>query len=212
MTVYANRGMQFEEFIEYANSRYRAAGLAVVVKQPTPFIPIRNRKGTVVSCKVEQKATVDFMGRYKNIPVAIEAKHTKSSRIRFDEVKDHQAQFLNDFIGEYGLGFGAVLVSFNLERFFLVPWIFWDVGREAWIKSKGKERGRAVSYGMVWEAPGKASVSADELLPEWEVKPNNKYGLAYLSKIDTYMTPKHLRSVHNDNGKSGNQDIMMPAT
>lgn len=185
MAVYGNRGMQFEEFIEYANQRYRNAGIAVVVKQPTPFIPIRNRNGQVVSCKVEQKATVDFMGRYRDIPVAIEAKHTKSNRIRFDEVKDHQAQFLNDFVRD-GKGFGAVLVSFNLDRFFLVPWFFWQSARDMWIKNRG-EKANVIDCGMSWTTPGKASVSADELLPEWEVKPNNKYGLAYLSKIDTYI-------------------------
>lgn len=188
MTNYANRGMQLEEFVEYANARYRHHGIAVVEKQHTHFIPIRNRYGKIVNCKVEQKATVDFMGRYRNIPVAIEAKNTNSNRIRFSEVKDHQAQFLDDFIGENGLGFGAVLVSFSMQRFFLVPWQFWKCGRENWKLMKGKGRGKAIGiYGMSWETPSKASVSADELLPEWEVKPNNKYGLAYLSKIDTYI-------------------------
>lgn len=178
--------MPFETYIEYANQRYRSAGLAMVEKQHTKILPIRDGRGKIVRCKWEEKATVDFMGRYKNIPVAIEAKHTSGNRINFSEVKDHQARFLNDFTaGNYG--FGAVLVSFNLERFFLVPWIFWDVGREAWIKSRGKEPGRAVSYGAIWQAPKKASVSADELHPGWEVKPNNKYILPYLSKIDTYL-------------------------
>lgn len=196
MTTHANRGMSFEEYITYANRRYRSAGIAVVEKQHTLFKPIRNGRGMIVSCKVEEKATVDFMGRYRNIPVAVEAKHTSSNRIKFSEVKDHQAEFLDDFTdGKYGSGFGAVLVSFNLQRFFLVPWIFWSVGREAWKKSKGKEKGRAMAYGMVWEAPGKASVSADELNPAWEIKPNNKYGLPYLSKIDTYTQPSTARQV-----------------
>lgn len=189
MTNYANRGMQLEEFVEYANARYRHHGIAVVEKQHTHFIPIRNRYGKVVDCKVEQKATVDFMGRYRNIPVAIEAKNTNSKRIRFSEVKDHQAQFLDDFVGDRGLdhfGFGAVLVSFSMQRFFLVPWHFWSEARDLWKNRRGA-KASLVRYGMSWITPGKASVSADELLPEWEVKPNNKYGLAYLSKIDTYM-------------------------
>lgn len=186
MTNYANRGMQFEEFVEYANARYRHHGMAIVEKVPTEFIPIRNRYGKVISCKVERKAPVDFMGRYLNTPVAIEAKNTNSDRIRFSEVKDHQAQFLNDFVGEHGLGFGAVLVSFKMQRFFLVPWCFWKAARDMWIRDRG-EKAAVIEYGMSWTTPGKASVSAADLLPEWEVKPNNKYGLAYLSKIDTYI-------------------------
>lgn len=191
MTTYGNRGMSFESFIEYANVRYRNEGIAVVSKQPTPFKPIRNRQGKVVSCKVEEKATVDYLGRYRNIPVAIEAKHTASNRINFDAVQPHQAQYMDDFTGEYGCGFGAVLVSFNLERFFLVPWPFWAVARDLWKNKHTKgEKKTVYAYGMKWTTTGKASVSADEMLPEWEIKTNNKYGLAYLSKIDTYVQPK----------------------
>lgn len=186
MTNYANRGMSLESFVEFANARYRHYGIAVVEKQHTHFTPIRNRQGKIVSCKVEEKATVDFMGRYRGIPVAIECKHTASDRIRFSEVKDHQSAFLNDFVGEYGLGFGAVLVSFKMERFFLVPWSFWSAARYMWIRDRG-EKASVIEYGMSWTTPGKASVSAADLLPEWEVKLNNKYGLAYLSKIDTYI-------------------------
>lgn len=186
MANYANRGMQLEEFVEYANARYRHHGMAIVEKVPTEFIPIRNRYGKVINCKVERKAPVDFMGRYLNTPVAIEAKHTSTDRIRFDAVQDHQAQFLDDFVGKHGLGFGAVLVSFKMDRFFLVPWSFWSAAKDMWIRNRG-EKAAVIEYGMSWITPGKASVSADELLPEWEVKPNNKYGLAYLSKIDTYI-------------------------
>lgn len=177
--------MTLEEFVKYANERYRSAGKAVVVKIPTEFIPIRNNKGKVVSCKVEQKSSVDFIGRYRNIPIAIECKQTSKDRISFSEVKDHQARFLDKFVGEYGAGFGAVLVSFKFERFFLVPWEFWKIARNLWTNTRG-EKANVICYGQRWETPGKASVSADELLPQWEVKLNNKYGLAYLSKIDTY--------------------------
>lgn len=188
MTVYGNRGMTLETFVEYANARYRRNGIAVVEKQNTKFIPLRNREGKVVSCKVEEKATVDFVGRYRALPVAIECKHTSSDRIRFSEVKDHQAQFLDDFIGDYGVGFGAVLVSFSMQRFFLVPWHFWKKARDLWKNNRGAKE-TVFEYGMKWDTTGKASVSAAEMLPEWEVKPNNKYGLAYLSKIDSYIYP-----------------------
>ena len=187
MTTYANRGMNLESLIEYANARYRANGVAIVEKQNTKFIPLRNQYTKQInSCKVEKKATVDFMGRYKTIPVAIEAKHTKTNRIRFDAVQNHQAEFLTDFCKDEQ-GFGAVLVSYNMERFFLVPWEFWKAGRTSWEKYKGKYRHAVMKYGVDWKPPGKASVSADELPQEFEVKINNKYGLAYLSKIDTYI-------------------------
>ena len=73
-TYYGNRGMAFEDFIRFANDRYRARKEAAICKIPTEFIPIRDRSGKVVSCKVEEKSTVDFIGRVKNMPIAMEAK------------------------------------------------------------------------------------------------------------------------------------------
>lgn len=49
---YANRGMAFEELIKYTNERYRNSGIAIVEKIPTEFVPIRNRYGKVIGCKV----------------------------------------------------------------------------------------------------------------------------------------------------------------
>lgn len=191
---YARRGQTFEDYINLANIVYRSAEVAVIVKQPTPFKPIRDRKGKVVSCKVEEKATVDYLGRYHQLPVAIEAKNTNTDRIRFDAVQPHQAEFMNDFVGEYGLGFSAVLVSFKMERFFLVPWQFWSTARDLWndINTKG-QKATVDAYGMRWTTTGKASVSAEELLPEWEVKISSKYGLDYVNNIHEYITPNHLK-------------------
>lgn len=186
MNLYGNRGMELETLVELANGRYRADGVAIVEKQHTHFTPIRNCKGKIISCKVHEKATVDFLGRYQYIPVAIEAKHTSTDRIRFDAVQDHQATFLDDFVGSSRNVFGAVLVSFKMERFFLVPWIFWRNGRILWKEKRGTSA-EVLSFGMKWTTPGKASVSADELNPKWEVDMNGKYGLDYLSKIDTYI-------------------------
>ena len=191
MTTYANRGMSLESYIEYSNVRYRAAGLAIVEKQNTKFIPLwDHKKKQIRSCKVEEKATVDYLGRFRNIPVAIEAKNTNTDRISFSAVQDHQSVFLDDFIGEYGLGFGAVLVSFKLERFFLVPWQFWAVARDLWNNKTTRGTKETIHcYGMKWTTTGMASVRAEDLLPEWEITQNHKYGLDYLSNIDRYVQP-----------------------
>lgn len=188
MNSHANRGMNLESLIEWANARYRNRKIAVMTKQHTHFVPIRDNTGRVVSCKVEEEATVDYMGRYRNVPVAIEAKHTSGKRISFSEVKDHQAEYLDDFTGQYGLGFGAVLVSFGMERFFLIPWYFWSKARDLWKNPKSKgEKETIEEYGMIWTTTGKASVSADELLPEWEIKVNGSIGLDYMKNVKKYI-------------------------
>lgn len=194
MTAYGNRGMSLETAIEYTLNRYRSAGVAIITKQHTKFIPIRNRKGVVVSCKVEEKATVDFMGRYGALPVAFEAKNTNTGRIRFDEVQPHQATFLDEWTAgsnrEDGFqAFGMVVVAFNkLDTFYAVPWPFWRAARDAWrLKGRGCGKEQITWSGVTWETPGKASVSPEELLPEWEIKINSRYGLDLMSVIDSYL-------------------------
>ena len=125
---HANRGRKFEKLINDANERYRINGDACIVKIPTEFLPIRNSQGKIVSCKVQRKSTVDYIGRVKGQPIAIEAKHTENDRIRLDAVQPHQARFLDDWRNVNKLdcdGMACILVSFNLEHFYLIPWAWW---------------------------------------------------------------------------------------
>lgn len=194
--IYSNRGMAWESFIEFANNCYKKDGIAVIEKQPTPFKPLWDkRKKKIANCKVEEKATVDYIGRYYNVPVAIEAKNSTTNTISFDRVKSHQQDFLEAYSKD-DYGFSGVLVSFKMERFFLVPWIFWKAAVKAWeemswekkIKGKSKKICVEVEYkGQTWITPGKASVRVDELLPEWEIHTDRRLGLPYLNKIDGYM-------------------------
>ncbi|MBR0365775.1 MAG: Holliday junction resolvase RecU [Clostridia bacterium] len=176
----ANKGQPFEELLRFVHERYETAGEAVMRKVPTEFIPIRNAIGQVCSVKVENKSSVDFLGRYKNIPVAAEAKHTSGDRIPFAQVEDHQAEFLDvwDAPGVAAL----VLVSYKLERFYAIPWTFWKAARDAWRKQRG-ERIEVKAYGRTWITPGMASVRADQLLTEWEIFPGGSTGLPYMDII-----------------------------
>ena len=79
----ANRGKPFEDFINFANEKYQAKGIAVMHKVPTEFIPLRGAHGQVANCKVDRKSCVDYLGRFRDIPVAVEAKHTQGARIDF---------------------------------------------------------------------------------------------------------------------------------
>lgn len=183
---YANRGQTLEHFISYANQIYRNEGVAVVWKVPTHFIPIRDYTGRIVSCKVEEKSCVDYLGRVWNTPIAAEAKESHGDSIRFDAVQDHQALFLDDYIrGENGIG--LVIISFNLQNFYAIPWIFWRAARDAWKDAqrlgKRKAEQKTIVYeGTTWTTPGKASVKESELLPEWKVETGGRYGLNYLQK------------------------------
>lgn len=181
---YANRGQTLEEFLTFSNNGYRRSGVAVVWKVPTAFKPVRNAYGQVVNCKVEGKSCVDYLGRLGSTPLAMEAKETKSDSIRFDAVQDHQADFLTDYQGREE-AISIVVVSFNLNSFYTVPWPFWREARNAWKEAQLYGRRRAeqitVEYnGQTWTTPGKASVREEELLREWQVPVGGFYGLDYL--------------------------------
>lgn len=185
-STYANRGQPFEEFLKFVNKRYQADGIACVHKVPTEFIPLRNAKGQVYGVKVEHKSCVDYLGRYKNIPVAIEAKHTNDKRIAFSRVEPHQAAYLDDWSRDPD-AIALVTVSFSLKKFYSVPWPFWRTAAIAWdMKKTGKDPGKQTvrEYGWEWTTPGMASVSAEQLLPDWEIKTGGKTGLLYLEIID----------------------------
>ncbi len=184
----ANRGRQFEDFLKFVHSNYRRKQIACVHKIPTEFLPLRDHNGKVVSCKVEEKSCVDYLGRYRSTPVAVEAKHEEGPRIQFDRVEPHQAAYMDDFIGDPA-AVGIVIVSFGLRRFFAVPWGFLEAARDVWkhrpnLKARKCEKVTVTARGFTWVTPGMASASADDFLPEWEIKSGGATGLPYLEIID----------------------------
>lgn len=187
---YANRGQALEEFIRFANSRYEKKNIAIIEKLATEFIPIRDRNGKICSVKVEHKSKVDFIGRYKQYPIAIEAKNSNSDTIRFDRVEPHQADYMDAFTAQPGT-IGLVLVSFNLKRFFAIPWTFWQAAYNARVRP-GATRTSPVTveaFGQTWEVPKKNSARVEDLNPLWEIPNHNTtYGLHYLEKAEEYIT------------------------
>lgn len=186
---HANRGAPFEEFLRFANERYAKRQIAVIEKLPTEFIPLRNSSGKICGAKVEHKSKVDFIGRYQHYPIAIEAKNSNEDNIRFDAIQPHQADYMDAFTEQPGT-IGLVLVSFNLKRFFVVPWAFWSMAYEYRVRRNDRNTPVTVSaFGQTWTIPKKFSVRIDELLPSWEI-PNHDYtyGLHYLHQVERYIT------------------------
>ena len=186
---YANRGQTFEEFIRFANGRYAQKKMALIEKLPTEFIPLRDGSGKMHGVKVEHKSKVDFIGRYKNYPIAIEAKNTNTDTIRFDRVEPHQAEYMDAFTAQPGT-IGIVLVSFNLKRIFAIPWTFWSQAYEIRVR-RGDRAARvtAKGFGQSWDIPCKFSIRVDEIDPSWEI-PNHDltFGLHYLRDAEDYIT------------------------
>lgn len=160
VSSYANRGVAFEELIELANNQYRNKGIAVIHKVPSKWIPIRNNKGKVVTAKIDEKASVDFIGKYGDIPIAFDAKSiSKDNRWYFRLMPEHQVEFLRDWNTEGSLSF--VLLGFwKTKEFFAVPFEFFDERRNVWLDG------------------GKASLTLEELRELFPtIKINQKRGI-----------------------------------
>lgn len=188
----ANRGMALENFVKFANERYENHGIAIIEKIPTEFIPIRNRTGKIVSVKVEHKSTVDFIGRYKEYPIAIEAKNTNQDTIRWDAVQPHQAAFLDKFTEQPGT-IGLVLVSFGLKDFYAVPWAFWGAAYDLRVRRDDRTTSKRVkAFDEEWTIPTKKSARIEEMSPLWRVSGQDTvYGLGYLKNAERYITMKN---------------------
>lgn len=175
----ANRGMPFEKMIEMQNDLYRESGVAIIDKQNTKFIPIRNRSGQIVSCKVDEKATVDFIGKYGHYPIAFEAKHNAGDTMRFDRVQLHQQSYLDDWSMNGDIAF--VAVNFGFESAFIIPWVFFKEAIQT--RQTGEKNREVEALGMKWITTGKASFRKDELLPQWKVPIGGHAVFDYMSVV-----------------------------
>lgn len=186
---YSNRGMSLEAFIKFANDRYRHHKLGVITKQATEFIPLRDNYGRIANVKVEHKATVDFLGRWGPFPIAIEAKNSNSDTIRLDRIEEHQAAFMDEWTADYGT-IGLVVVSFQMRRFFAVPWAFWGGAYDLRVRKNDRSTPLTIkAFNHEWDVPKKYSLRPEELLPEWEIAGNSQvFGIHYLEKAKSYVT------------------------
>ncbi|SHJ45718.1 Holliday junction resolvase RecU [Desulfofundulus thermosubterraneus] len=149
----ANRGQALEDLIKLANDRYRSRKLAVIHKVPTAWVPIRGPGGKIVSAKVEEKASVDFLGHVLlssgPLPLAFDAKEvSRGDRWPLSKLEPHQYEYLRDCALTGAFSF--VLIGFwELERFFILPFPELERRWAAWKDRTGPASVRAGESGLV---------------------------------------------------------------
>lgn len=112
----ANRGMDLEKKLNKVIKQYIDKGICTLYKIPTEFTVIR-KGAKIVSAFPKQKAIVDYLGAYKGIAIAIEAKRTvNKTSFPFNNIADHQWDFFEKW---QGLGYYIVWFK-TLGRVFLV--------------------------------------------------------------------------------------------
>ena len=115
------RGAAFEELLNLTNQMYRARGLAVIHKIPTPITPVEvnNAKRAITKAYFDGQSSVDYVGVAQGIALAFDAKETRVNNFPLRNVHQHQIDFMNDFTKQEGVAF--LLINFVLKReaFFL---------------------------------------------------------------------------------------------
>lgn len=116
----ANRGLKFENQIQKKCEKLKDQGIALINKVPTEFKMLRAGGKVISAFPVSQSRFVDFVGIIKGYAVGIEAKETKEeTRFPFDNIKDTQIKFLNDWIKLGGKGYYIIRFETH-KRVFLV--------------------------------------------------------------------------------------------
>lgn len=81
-----------------------------------------------------------------------------------------------------GESIGFVLVSFELNTVYLIPWDYWQAALDS-RERKTKEKVAFAPMKTEWQTTGKASIRKDELPKEWEIRIGGTNGLDYLETV-----------------------------
>lgn len=166
---YANRGRGLEVLIEQANRLYRLKNIAVVQKVATPTKVLQDRYGRTKV--VREKSTVDFVGVWRGVALAFDAKQTREKRFPLSQLHEHQYEFLRAWTECGGLAFLLIEVEAMTARarFHILP--FRELER----------------YWTRWKSGGRASLSAEELNALPRVRPGRGVALDYLATLEEMM-------------------------
>lgn len=160
------RGSTLEDLINRTNDKYRAQGLALIQKVPTPITPMRIDKEHrhITLAYFDQKSTVDYIGAVQGIPVCFDAKECDKDTFPLQNIHAHQVEFMGDFERQNGVAFLILFFSHRNELYYLS----YTRMKEFWDRAA---------------AGGRKSFRHDELDPEFVLKPHGGYLVPYLDGI-----------------------------
>ena len=106
---HGNRGMNLEDDINLSNDFYRANGLCLITKRPTPINVVRvdYSKGAIITnAYFEKQSTTDYNGVYKGRYIDFEAKSTlKLTSFPLANISKHQIEHLKQVLKHDGIAF-----------------------------------------------------------------------------------------------------------
>ena len=106
---HGNRGMNLEEDINLSNDFYRANGLCLITKRPTPInvVKVDYSKGAIITnAYFEKQSTTDYNGVYKGRYIDFEAKSTlKITSFPRANISKPQIEHLKQVLKHGGIAF-----------------------------------------------------------------------------------------------------------
>lgn len=142
---YANRGLSFEELIDYANEQYAAKGWAQVQKVATPWQIVRKGK-RVVGAFPTEKSTVDYVGVANGKPIAFDAKSTRErTRFPLRNIQPHQMGFLKRWQDQGGKAFFLIEFVKHNEIYY----VSYDDVYDCWEQAYNGGR-KSIPYNDFW--------------------------------------------------------------
>lgn len=140
-----HRGDTFEELINLSNMAYERKEIAIVQKIATPVKVLKRKGHRITNAYFEQKSTLDFIGTYRGIPIAFDAKETKEKRFPLKNIHQHQIEFMESWNLNGGRAF--ILVSFrNKDKVFRLEFDDLIFHWAAWEENKGKRGFASIPY------------------------------------------------------------------
>ena len=120
---HGNRGMNLEEDINISNEFYRAKGLCLITKRPTPInvVKVDYTKGAIITnAYFEKQSTTDYNGVYKGRYIDFEAKSTiKTTSFPLANISKHQIEHLKQVLKHQGIAFFIIEFA-KLNQVFLL--------------------------------------------------------------------------------------------
>lgn len=187
---HANRGADFERRISATNAAYAREGRAVMIKVPVEIKRVYGAGRQLQGAFPVGKSIVDYIGHVviggKGVPCALEAKHSDGKAVALSRLQPHQLEFLKTH--NVGGAIGAILVWLQgaqgkngFGRAYLIPYEYWMLADIAGMS--GRPMGIEVIAGMHWTAPGKKSLTSDDMHPSWEVE-IGAHGVRWLETVE----------------------------
>lgn len=152
---YANRGRNWEDWLDIQHAQYAKAGYAFVVRTPPAMRILKRMDGGKFVAVFAGHGPPDYVAKAGEYSFIMEAKEFKSERWPFSMLPQHQADQMTAWSNQGENGHGLILIRSHAHN---CTWVvMWRDLKDRWYKWSADKAAKKRA------APGSASLTSDEL-------------------------------------------------